>query len=94
MSWSDDRFKSTFHRVATPSILGEDYFGDRYSMAYFNQPCTDAVVQGPKKKYPAVTGRQFTERAMSRNFAAIKAKQEAVKEKEILIRSGRSAVVA
>ena len=38
MSWSDDRFKSTLHRVAPPSDES-DYWGDRYSMAFFNQPC-------------------------------------------------------
>lgn len=75
MSWSDDRFKSTFHRVKTPSEPGVDYYGPRYSMAFFNQPCTDAVIQGPQGKYPAVTGREFTQAAMNRNFAALKAKK-------------------
>jgi isopenicillin N synthase-like dioxygenase len=78
MSWSDDRFKSTFHRVKTPSVVGEDYFGPRYSIAFFNQPCTDAVIQGPLKKYEAVTGREFTQKAMNRNFAALKAKKAAL----------------
>jgi len=78
MSWSDDRFKSTFHRVKTPSDPEVDCFGPRYSMAYFNQPCTDVEIQGPKKKYPMVTGKEFTVRAMQRNFAALKAKQAAL----------------
>lgn len=78
MSWSDDRFKSTFHRVKTPSDPNVDYYGERYSMAYFNQPCTDAQIQGPGKKYEMVTGREFTKRAMERNFAALKAKKEEV----------------
>ncbi|GLA15508.1 hypothetical protein AnigIFM62618_002049 [Aspergillus niger] len=73
MSWSDDRFKSTFHRVKAPSEPG-DYFGDRYSIAYFNQPCKDALIQGPKKKYPLVTGEQFNANAMKRNFAALQEK--------------------
>ncbi|KAJ5206544.1 hypothetical protein N7491_002840 [Penicillium cf. griseofulvum] len=73
MSWSDDRFKSTFHRVKAPCQPG-DYFGDRYSIAYFNQPCKDALIQGPLMKYPMVTGAQFTERAMRRNFAALQEK--------------------
>jgi hypothetical protein len=47
-------------------------------MAFFNQPCTDAVIQGPLKKYEAVTGREFTQKAMNRNFAALKAKKEAL----------------
>ncbi|KAJ5090967.1 hypothetical protein N7532_009651 [Penicillium argentinense] len=73
MSWSDDRFKSTFHRVKAPCEPG-DYFGDRYSIAYFNQPCKDALIQGPQKKYPMVTGAQFTDSAMKRNFAALQEK--------------------
>jgi len=79
MSWSDDRFKSTLHRVATPRIIGQDYFGERYSMAFFNQPCTDCIIQGPKKKYPAVTGAEFTKLAMERNFRALKEKMEELK---------------
>ena len=77
MSWSDDRFKSTFHRVKAPSEQG-DYFGDRYSIAFFNQPCSDAVIQGPKKKYPVITGEEFTARAMQRNFAALQEKKKAL----------------
>ncbi|RDW87278.1 putative iron family oxidoreductase [Coleophoma crateriformis] len=80
MSWSDDRFKSTFHRVKTPSDPEVDYYGPRYSLAFFNQPCTDVEIQGPLKKYPMVTGAEFTRNAMQRNFAALKAKQEALAE--------------
>lgn len=32
------RFKSTFHRVKAPEDLEADYWGPRYSMAFFNQP--------------------------------------------------------
>lgn len=73
MSWSDDRFKSTFHRVKAPCEPG-DYYGERYSIAFFNQPCTDTVIQGPLKKYPAITGEQFIARAMDRHFTALQAK--------------------
>lgn len=78
MSWSDDRFKSTFHRVKAPTEP-EDYYGERYSIAFFNQPCRDCKIQGPLKKYPMVTGEEFTRAAMNRNFAALQAK---IKEKE------------
>ncbi|KAF2769518.1 leucoanthocyanidin dioxygenase [Teratosphaeria nubilosa] len=74
MSWSDDRFKSTFHRVKAPSEPG-DYFGPRYSIAFFNQPCLECEVQGPLKKYPKVTGAEFTKAAMQRNYAALEAKK-------------------
>lgn len=73
MSWSDDRFKSTFHRVKTPTDPARDYFGERYSMAYFNQPNTDCEIQGPLKKYPMVTGKEFTQAAMRRNYEALAA---------------------
>ncbi|KAL4902891.1 hypothetical protein BDW74DRAFT_186557 [Aspergillus multicolor] len=77
MSWSDDRFKSTFHRVKAPEDDG-DYFGDRYSIAFFNQPCKDAVIQGPGKKYPVVTGEEFNRNAMQRNFRALQEKLKAL----------------
>ncbi|KAL2816019.1 hypothetical protein BDW59DRAFT_177476 [Aspergillus cavernicola] len=77
MSWSDDRFKSTFHRVKAPSEIG-DFYGDRYSIAFFNQPCKDARIQGPKKKYPLVTGEEFNSNAMKRNFAALQEKLKAL----------------
>jgi isopenicillin N synthase-like dioxygenase len=77
MSWSDDRFKSTFHRVKAPEEEG-DYFGDRYSIAFFNQPCKDAQIQGPMKKYPMVTGEEFNKNAMKRNFAALQDKLRAL----------------
>lgn len=77
MSWSDDRFKSTFHRVKTPTDPAVDYFGPRYSLAFFNQPNTDCEIQGPLKKYPMITGQQFNEAAMRRNYAALAAKKAA-----------------
>jgi isopenicillin N synthase-like dioxygenase len=75
MSWSDDRFKSTFHRVKAPCEEG-DYYGERYSIAFFNQPCRDCVIQGPLGKYPSVTGEEFTRSAMRRNFQALQEKLE------------------
>ena len=83
MSWSDDRFKSTFHRVKAPTDPESDYFGPRYSIAFFNQPCADTVIQGPLKKYPMVTGTEFTKAAMERNFAALKAKQQQLSQNKV-----------
>lgn len=48
--------------------MPDDYYGDRYSIAFFNQPCKDALIQGPKKRYPKIMGEQFTANAMQRNF--------------------------
>ncbi|CAI6330949.1 unnamed protein product [Periconia digitata] len=80
MSWSDDRFKSTFHRVKAPSDP-DDFYGERYSIAFFNQPCTDAQIQGPLKKYPLVTGGEFTRNAMNRNYKALQDKLRREEEK-------------
>ncbi|KAI1101954.1 Clavaminate synthase-like protein [Jackrogersella minutella] len=80
MSWSDDRFKSTLHRVKTPTDPAVDYYGPRYSMAYFNQPNADCEIQGPLKKYPKVTGSQFTKAAMKRNYDALEAKKKALND--------------
>lgn len=57
----------------------DDFYGERYSIAYFNQPCRDVQIQGPLKKYPMVTGEEFTRNAMRRNFQAI---QEKLKKEE------------
>ncbi|KAK2614687.1 hypothetical protein N8I77_001492 [Diaporthe amygdali] len=75
MRWSDDRFKSTFHRVKAPTEPG-DYYGERYSIAFFNQPSKDTLIQGPNKKYPEITGRQFIANAMNTHFAALKKQVE------------------
>ncbi|KAK1042153.1 hypothetical protein LTR33_015591 [Friedmanniomyces endolithicus] len=75
MSWSDDRFKSTCHRVKAPEEEG-DWFGPRYSIAFFNQPGRDCGIQGPGRKYPMVTGAEFPRAAMERNFNAVRAREE------------------
>ncbi len=84
MSWSDDRFKSTFHRVKAP-CEPDDYYGERYSIAFFNQPCKDAKIQGPLKKYPMITGEEFTRNAMSRNYQAIQEKLKEEKEPAVKV---------
>ncbi|WVQ86194.1 hypothetical protein IAT38_008362 [Cryptococcus sp. DSM 104549] len=69
MAWSDDRFKSNFHRVvAKPGKQPA-----RYSIAYFNQASENSIVQGPLKKYPALTASEYIEGTMKRNFAALAA---------------------
>ncbi|KAL0046651.1 hypothetical protein WJX82_006114 [Trebouxia sp. C0006] len=51
--WSDDRLKSTFHRVRVPRE--HEYKGDRHSIAYFANCTGSTVLQGPQKKYPPIT---------------------------------------
>ncbi len=64
MQWSDDRLKSTFHRVRMPRP-GE-YQGPRYSIGFFNQANKSSVIQGPKKKYAPISGLDFILAAMQR----------------------------
>ncbi|KAH7084610.1 hypothetical protein BKA63DRAFT_457646 [Paraphoma chrysanthemicola] len=95
MSWSDDRFKSTYHRVKAPCEEG-DYFGERYSIAFFNQPVKEAVIQGPKKKYPKVTGEEFNRNAMQRNFGRLQEKLKANENegKKDVLQTGSATVAA
>ncbi|TKA67376.1 hypothetical protein B0A55_08752 [Friedmanniomyces simplex] len=93
MSWSDDRFKSTFHRVKAPTEP-DDYYGPRYSIAFFNQPCADCEIQGLGKKYPMVTGAEFTKAAMERNFTALRAKKEELGQKVANLEGSARAVAA
>ncbi|KAH8668912.1 iron/ascorbate family oxidoreductase [Xylariales sp. PMI_506] len=66
MAWSDDRLKSNFHRVRAKD---EGKSPSRYSIAYFNQARKDYVIQGPLKKYPAMTVGEYFHQAVSRNFS-------------------------
>ncbi|GAX81233.1 hypothetical protein CEUSTIGMA_g8665.t1 [Chlamydomonas eustigma] len=70
MRWSDDKLKSNFHRVRVPKE-GDEYTGPRQSLAYFNQANKSSVIQGPLQKYPPLTGGDFIQQALDRNFAAI-----------------------
>jgi len=77
MQWSDDRLKSTFHRVRMPRP-GE-YQGPRYSIGFFNQANKSSVIQGPKKKYAPISGLDFILAAMQRNYNAL----EALKKEQV-----------
>lgn len=92
MRWSDDRFKSTFHRVKAPTEPG-DFYGERYSIAFFNQPSKDTTIQGPKKKYPEITGRQFIAEAMNTHFTALKEKVESKDEQRDKLPSSEGAPI-
>ncbi len=51
MRWSDDlSCPSNFHRVKNP--LPGEYMGPRDSIAFFAQANRDAIIEGPRKKYP------------------------------------------
>ncbi|KAF3256955.1 hypothetical protein TWF217_004888 [Orbilia oligospora] len=81
MSLSDDRLKSLFHRVRNPRT-GESQKA-RHSIAFFNQPIRSAMIQGPLKKYPPITARDFILDAARRNYA------QGEKEREDAIKSSK-----
>ena len=65
--WSDDQLPSNFHRVRNP--LPHEYQGARYSLAFFCQANEDAVIEGPGKKYPPITGAEYLRQRISANFS-------------------------
>lgn len=67
MRWSDDRLKSTLHRVRMPHP--EENQGSRYSMAFFCQANKDQLIQGPEKKYPPITAQDYLDMRIAANFA-------------------------
>ncbi len=78
MRWSDDRLKSTLHRVRMPKP--GDYNGPRYSMAFFCQANKDQVIQGPEKKYPPITARDYLLQRIQANFDAAEEAAKAIKQ--------------
>lgn len=75
MFWSDDRYKSTLYRERAPSDPAVDFYGDCYSVAYFNQPSRDCVLQGPLQKYPATAAGELMDLVRKRNFSELKEKR-------------------
>jgi isopenicillin N synthase-like dioxygenase len=67
MRWSDDRLLSNFHRVRNPQP-GE-YMGGRYSIAFFCQANTDAMIESPGGKYPPMTAGDYLAERMRANYA-------------------------
>ncbi|RDV29225.1 isopenicillin N synthase family oxygenase [Alteromonas aestuariivivens] len=67
MRWSDDKLKSTLHRVRMPRE-GE-YQGSRYSLAFFCQANKDMIIQGPENKYPPISAEDYLNLRIQANFA-------------------------
>ena len=63
MRWSDDKLKSTLHRVAMPKGTGS--FGDRQSMAFFCQANSRQVIYGPEGKYPPISARDYLKQRLA-----------------------------
>jgi len=60
MRWTNDRWLSNLHRVVNPP-LGHGPSGPRLSIAFFNHPNYDALIeclpsQGPPRHPPVLSG--------------------------------------
>lgn len=66
--WSDDQLKSTLHRVRTPAADGD--LGARYSIAFFAQANREAIIQGPSKRYEAISAADYLQQRIDANFVA------------------------
>lgn len=67
MRWSDDKLKSTLHRVQMPKA-GE-YRGARHSMAFFCQANKGMIIQGPLQTYEPISAQDYLNMRISANFA-------------------------
>lgn len=67
MRWSDDILPSNFHRVKNPSST--EYQGARYSLAFFCQANENIMIEGPKKKYPPISAKEYLRQRISANFS-------------------------
>ncbi|NKX44748.1 isopenicillin N synthase family oxygenase [Roseibacterium sp. KMU-115] len=72
MRWSDDRLLSNPHRVRMPRP--DEYLGPRYSIPFFAQANKDFVLQGPDRKYPAITAGDYILERIRANYDALKAR--------------------
>lgn len=66
MRWSDGRLPSNFHRVKNP-VPGE-FMGSRYSLAFFCQANSDAVIRSPAALYPPITAGDYLAERVRANF--------------------------
>jgi isopenicillin N synthase-like dioxygenase len=67
MRWSDDQLPSNFHRVRNP--LPDEDQGARYSIAFFCQANEEALIEGPGKKYPPISGADYLRQRIAANFS-------------------------
>lgn len=65
--WSDDVLPSNFHRVKNPEA--HEYQGARYSLAFFCQANEDVMIEGPNRKYPAISAKDYLKQRVSANFS-------------------------
>ncbi|MEM1112519.1 MAG: 2OG-Fe(II) oxygenase family protein [Pseudomonadota bacterium] len=67
MRWSDDKLRSTLHRVRAPE--SGEAAADRYTIAFFAQANRDQLIEGPLGKYPPITAHDYLQQRIAANFS-------------------------
>ena len=65
MRWSDDKLRSTLHRVAMPK--GSSNIDGRHSMAFFCQANSRQTIYGQEGKYPPISAREYLKQRIATN---------------------------
>jgi isopenicillin N synthase-like dioxygenase len=73
--WTNDKFRSTSHRVTVPPVVVGEWLDDRYSVAYFAKPSRDQSV-GPLRefvedgeaKYDDITAWEYNQQKLTRTY--------------------------
>ena len=65
MRWSDDRLKSTLHRVRNPKP--EEGVRSRYSLAFFCQANMDCLIESPEGRYPPISAHDYLQQRVAAN---------------------------
>lgn len=65
MRWSDDKLKSTLHRVRMPAAEGQQ--SSRYSIAFFCQANTDVVIEPPEGSYEPISAADYLYQRVTAN---------------------------
>ena len=70
--WTNNKYRSTSHRVVLPPLAEDDWIPDRYSIAYFAKPnreqtvgpLTECLAPGEKAKYDEVSAWEYNQRKL------------------------------
>jgi isopenicillin N synthase-like dioxygenase len=66
MRWSDDRLRSTLHRVRGPELGVVS--PSRYSLAFFAQANKPALIESPSRRFEPITAAEFLQQRINANF--------------------------
>ncbi|KAK9807304.1 hypothetical protein WJX73_010800 [Symbiochloris irregularis] len=71
MRWSDGEYLSTYHRVRAPTKDNGIPTGGRQTLVYFANPARSTVIQGPKKRWPAILSGEETANMAAKHYSKV-----------------------